>query len=135
MSRQYHTFRRSGGSRMIVVSLALPLLAGCCGLFAGPSADQIRASIRRSIPNGASAQQAVIVLKQKGFKTLEINPSPDAKLHAKLAGYDLQHEIIGTKVTDQCLFTLVDRGVVVKVTLDDHSRVVGVETEDTTDAP
>ena len=111
---------------MIVVSLALPLLPGCCGLFAGPSADQIRASIRRSIPNGASAQEAVNALKRRGFDAKEFYVGPE---------HDVQHVITGSKVTDQCLFTLVDRGVLVKVALDDHSRVVGVETEDTTNAP
>jgi len=110
---------------------------GCCGIGSGPSVPEVRQWVS-VIQNGDPADKAVAVLKSKGFKVFDSRLTPEDVQRLREQGRVIERRenyIHGVRVTDRCIFTLLEKHVDVEIELDPNGRVIDVRVLEMAEGP
>jgi hypothetical protein len=81
------------------------MVAGCCGVGAGPSRDQVNEWLSSEIPIGSDAGRVEIFLQGKGFSVDRAN-----------------NGMFAERVTSRCMFT--EDTIFVTCRIDERGRIV-----------
>lgn len=95
------------------------------------------------IRDGDSGDKVVALLRERGFYVddyrLSQRSSPDSIRKMRERGIDVAslqyHHIWADRVTDMCIFTLVNKRVIVRVQLDANDRVIYTSVDEEVERP
>jgi len=137
------TFRKGGGMKRFRSFFSLGFfvaisLQGCCGIGSGPSVSQGQQWMS-VIHKGDSADKAIAVLKSRGFEVVDGRLTPRQAQLEREHGSSLTdprfHIIYGSRATDHCIFTMIDKYLTVTVQLDNDDLVESVTVRERGEGP